>query len=349
MRRNIIDGAHFRQFAASLEKEIGKLKDADIIEEDVVATQKRQVEQLAALEDEWREAVISHEMGKKAYQTFVDHIKEDRKNILAARPFFRERQPIFTKYISPALKAKTVDVTKLYPHHVNWTFIHFVMTALDWPKDSRVVTLAEEIADVRNALVVTNLPLAISRSRIFWSRTPQSHITFMDFVSIASEGLLTAIDKFELPYSDVWCSVAIGRMVGNFIKAYSETTLHFFPTDRRKLYRANKFLAKCAATKAEWTPADVVAAVNDFKTGKGRKKNEDDDGEDKRRSVTSEAEISNLLAAATSIKDTATVEVADESRPDLIYEMGESISVMKQAINTLPLLDKKILTLKGIR
>lgn len=341
MKRNITDAAHFRQFALTLEKQIENIKEGGLyVEEDVIATQKRQVEKLAELETAWRLAVLDHELGVQAYTAFVEHIKNVRKNILAARPYFRERQPVFTAHISPALKYGNIE--GLFPHHINWTFINFAMNAVDWPEDCQVTKLAKEIATIRDELVIINLPLAISRSRIFWSRTPQSHITFMDFVSIAAEGLLAAIDKFVLPYSDVWCSVAIGRMVGNFIEAYSETTLHFYPTDRRKIYRANKFLSKCSAKKREWTVDDVVDAVNTTGT-------KTDEEEPKKRQVTSSAEISNLLAAATSIRDTSNIDVVDEYRPDAAYEMSESISVMKTAINQLTILDKKILALKGVR
>jgi DNA-directed RNA polymerase specialized sigma subunit len=43
----------------------------------------------------------------------------------------------------------------------------------------------------------------------------------MDLVQIAVEGLISAVDKFVLPFSRAFRAVAIGRITGNFITSYS--------------------------------------------------------------------------------------------------------------------------------
>jgi hypothetical protein len=98
------------------------------------------------------------------------------------------------------------------------------------------------------------MPLAIAQAKQFWHKAPSAtkdtRFSFMDFVQIAADGLMSAVDKFVLPGGleanpaliRVWRAVAIGRMKGNFIEMFSETTIHFFPQDKRKLYRANKHL-----------------------------------------------------------------------------------------------------------
>jgi len=344
---------HFRQFALSLERVIAKNKYAKASEEDVVATQKIQIENLTSLETQWREAVIAHRLGASAYKAFVFHILQERRNILAARPYFRERQPVFTASISPAFKQ--ADYERLYPFHINWTFISFIMRTINWPKKSKVFLLAQQIKLARTELVELNLPLAISRSRIFWSRTPKGHLSFMDFISISTEGLLAAVDKFVLPYTPVFCSVAIGRMVGNLIENFSDTMLHFYPTDRRKIYRANKFLSKRVNDKNDWAAPGMVAAVNDGANTK---------------QLTCENEISNLLAAATvlpignsknqsengsggmeckvSTGHINSLESPEETRPDIATENSELLGALHMATRGLSVFEKKLLRMKGI-
>jgi DNA-directed RNA polymerase specialized sigma subunit len=336
---------HFRQFAKSLESRISWYEDENsenaVI---VIDLQKDRVERLVALEDRWRLAVIQSKNGEKVYQAFVSLIRDVRRNVLTARPFFRERQPVFTRSISKALKKR--NWRKLYKFRINWSFISFAMKAAKWRRGGVVEKLAEEIAALRNELVEVNLPLAISRSRIFWSRTPKSHISFMDFTSIATEGLISAVDKFELPYKPVFASVAIGRMTGNFIEDYSQTMLHFFPSDRRKIYRANKFLSR--HSKGEFEIKDLVAAVNKDSTKSQR---------------TTEHEIAELIAAASTVSadtkapgdnsedvpdNVARYEAPEDWRPDVRFEKNERMQALYSAVEKLPLIDRKLLKLLGV-
>lgn len=342
---------HFRSFASSLELAIARY--GHLTEEKVEELQKKQVEKLIQLETNWRLTLIKHNNCEKAYTAFIAHICDERKNVLTARPFFRERQKVFTKSISVALKKRAWR--RLLKFHVNWYFINFVMKSMKWRANSPMVRLTNEIAKARIELVETNLPLAISRSRIFWSRTPKSHLSFMDFISIATEGLLSAVDKFVLPYSKVFCSVAIGRMVGNFIEAYSDTMLHFYPTDRRKIYRANKFMSR--HVKGDFEIEQMVTEVN--KANKVNSKTVVKQLTPKQ--LTSQSEITDLVAAATIVSaDTKApgdvdvpnnicrFEAPDDCRPDVRYEKAQTLNAMYTATSKLSLIDKKLLRMKGL-
>ena len=94
--------------------------------------------------------------------------------------------------------------------------------------------------EIRNNLCEMNLPLAINRSKIFWSKIPDTHLEYMDLIQASSEGLLIAIDKFVPPFKLVFRSVAIGRMVAYMIEDNSETIIKLSPTERRILYLINK-------------------------------------------------------------------------------------------------------------
>lgn len=338
---------HFRQFAASLEAAIAVY--GEMPEKTFIQRQRAQVELLVALEREFRKILIAHWQGPSVYRAFIRFITEQRRNILAARPFFRERQDIFTKQISKALRSRAVR--SLYKFHFNFNFITFVLAAKKWRPNSKITKLANQIADIRNELVTMNMPLAISRARIFWSHTPKSHLSYMDLVQICSEGLMSAVDKFCLPYSKAFRHVAIGRMLGNLIENYSETSVHFYPIDKRKIYRANKLLRKMFPD-GNVDFAKLAAQVNiDPKTGE----------QVPLAHRTNAIEIASLLSAASTVssdsmmpKDSEAPEIGemfadDESnRPDVIVERNEMADVMNAAMAKLPLRDRKVFRMKGI-
>ena len=83
------------------------------------------------------------------------------------------------------------------------------------------------------------MPLAINRAKLFYKKTPRSHLTLLDFIDICTYGLISGVDKFVGDYTKVWRSVCIGRMVGYMIEEYSKTFLRMYPADKKILYRAN--------------------------------------------------------------------------------------------------------------
>jgi len=342
-KRIEVDG-HLRLFAGNLESAISKYER--VPKGKLAEYQKVEVEKLVSLETDFRHVLVKHPWGPAVYRDFVRHICDVNRNILAARPFFRERQAVFTKEISRALKDR--QATGLYQYHANYQFVRWVMASRNWTgtrKGSKVVALARRIDETRTQLIEMNMPLAISRARIFWSRTPSSQLTYMDLIQIAVEGLMSGIDKFVLPYSQAYRHVLIGRMIGNLIEQYSETMVHFYPREKRKIYRANK-----AMSKGPMDFETISAKVND--------------GADLAHQTTPE-EIQNLVAAASMLSGDASLPhadgVADEEltiltraqadesvRPDVRAEEAEVMSVMVDAISKLPLLSRKILQLRGV-
>ena len=331
---------HFRVFAKTLELTLKKYEKLD--ENSLVEFQRKQVDGLAQLEDEFRDALLKHKQGPVVYGSFLRYIREVKRNILTARPFFRERQEVFASGISDALKSD--DAMALGKFHANFHFVRFTMKAINWGKTSRLTKISKKIEAAREELVTMNLPLVISRARVFWSRTPKGHLSFLDLVQIGVEGLIAGVDKYSGAYADNWCGVAIGRMVGNWIENFSATMLHFYPSDKRKLYRAQKFFAR--HPKGEYDLVDVVNQVN-FNSGEKQK--------------TGEEELGNLIAASFVLSSDSKVagetekvtpiakfEDLEERRPDIMVETNEALSKMFLAIELLPLFDRKILRLKGV-
>jgi RNA polymerase sigma factor (sigma-70 family) len=332
---------HFRLFAKSLETIIDEY--GGIEEITLVKRQKAQVEKLVKLEKKFRRTLINHRWGPGVYKSFVNFIIRERKNILAARPYFRERQDVFTSRIAKCLKNEKHK--SLYKFHFNYQFVKFVLDARKWDKGSaKLVKLGKDIEAIRTELVEMNMPLAISRARIFWSKTPKSHLSYMDLVQISCEGLMSAVDKFVLPYSKVFRAVAIGRIIGELIENYSETLVHFYPQDKRKIYRANKRMNR---------HADGV----DYE----RLAEEINEGIEKAQ-MTDASEISGLVAAASHVStdshapteenvvtDALDRFAADPSvQPDVTYEEQEASHALYDAMHVLTPFERKVLRLRGI-
>lgn len=345
-----IEDDHFKRFATSLRAQnTAKYGVASKDKAELVKIQKRQVEKLVALEKEFRRTLIKHPWGPAVYRAFVKFICDEKRNILAARPYFRERQNVFTNRISRALKKR--QDKGLYRFHFNYEFVMFVLRQKAWTKNNmggKIVSLANQIRDLRWELVELNMPLAVARARIFFSRTSKSHLGFMDLVQITAMGLMAGVDKFCLPYGKAFRHTLIGRMIGNLIEQYSETLIHFFPNEKRKVYRANKIISRMG-DKIDWDK--VVAYVN---------------RDVEPQHWTTVPEIQDLLAASSTVSGDTPVAAEDggddedgaalldtfhaeeATQPDVAAENREALAVMSTALPELPLIQRKLLQLKGV-
>lgn len=197
-----------------------------------------------------------------------------------------------------------------------------------------------------------NLPLVISRARIFYSKTPRSHLSFMDLVQVGAGGLLATIDKYYGQYRTVWRSVVRYRISGDHIRDYSDTFLHFYPEDKRRLYSANKFRSR--VLDGEYTEEDLVKYVNDVVAASKAKA--------KYRAVSADQMRHILLASSTVSCDTrpplddeaktdenlAHMASNPEDRPDVRLENTEATALMLKHIKKLPLEDRQLLIMKGV-
>jgi len=338
-----IPDEHFTSFAKSLELTINQYGQ---YEGDFFERQKSQIEGLLLMEKEFRNTLQGHRYGALMYRDFVKFICEERKNILAARPYFRERQDVFKTFISKILKNR--DYEALYQFDVNHHFITFVMHRRKWSNSCSIALRFNAIEKLRKEIIEMNMPLAISRARIFYSRTQRSHLSYMDLLQIAAEGLMAAINKYSLSpegFTRVFRAVVIGRMTGNFIDEYSDTVLHFYPSDKRKIYRANKAIGRFKGESVDYeklaTEVNRDVAVSH---------------------TTSPNEIAELMSAASTVSADSRAAAGEEiygslidnfaaastCQPDLQVEQAQAVSVTRQAIKKLTLFERKFLRLKGV-
>jgi DNA-directed RNA polymerase specialized sigma subunit len=327
--------------------------DAD---QTLLLKQRAQFEGMISKEREFRDYLVSTPIGQQMYRDFMRKICDENGNKLTVRPYFRERQAVCIGPIVQALKNRSAE--ELYQYHFNFNFIDFVMKQRRWPARSRLVRLAAEIAAIRQKIIVTNMPLAISQARLFWSKAPaktqDTRFTFLDFVQIGADGLTSAVDKFVIPSKleldndpgmiSIWRSVAIQRMTGNFIEMFGETSIHFFPRDKRILYRANKHLK------------DHQGQIDFEKLAQQVNEDLRPDGPQ-----TTASELASLMGAASTHTSADTNDDPDSQdsvlersaatadwQPDTRFEQMQLGHVLRRSLKLLPLQEQKLLVLKGV-
>ena len=310
-------------------------------------TQKRQVEELMDAEKKFKDVVLKYRQSTEVYKKFLQKVCIQNRNILSARPYFREAATTFSKFITPAIKSGNIDELKKFG--INYQFIKFIKDTWLGPFPKRAGELFARVHKARTLLIEDNMPLAVNRAKLFYRKVPKSHLTLMDMIGISSLGLTSAVDKWVGPYSPVFRSVIIGRAVGNLIDNYSDTMLHFFPSDKRVLYKANSIRGRRGIDDInELAEAINNAFEQDGKEGKSVPKLQVNGGE-----------LSDLMNAASVVSADSTVNnegygvysYTQDASQDIesAYIERESTVEMLMYAKNLPILHRKILRLKGIK
>lgn len=342
----------FYKLAAQVTRALERNKDGTL--------QKEQVEELLEAERRFKETVLRYRQSTEVYKRFLQKICVQNKNILTARPYFRETAKRFSKNVTPAIKAATRptsdDLTqrqaieKLKTFDINYQLISFIKKNWLGPFPERAKKLFERVHKARTRLIEDNMPLAINRAKLFYRKTPRSHLTLLDMISICGMGLAAGIDKYSAEeYSPVFRSVCIGRMVGNLIDDYSSTMLHFFPSDKRILYKANTLRARQGITDM----VELAAAVNkSFAQDKA-------EGKSVPKNKVLPSQLADLMGAASTVSADETVneegfgvyDFTASAIPDPEKESveREEFRKVRNAVKYLPLMHRKILQLKGVR
>jgi len=346
----------FQDLAASV--------NAAIIKNDgLIGDQEEQVELLVQLERKFKYHIQKYqqcaELYKKFIKMFVDLRDEEEveadpdkefENILSAQPYFREKTENFSK-ISKAIKAN--DHVDLMTYNINFQMIDFIVKNWRGNVPERAKRYYDDFLEARRILIENNLPLAINRAKVFYRKTPKSHLTLLDLIDICTYGLISGIDKFDGEYSKVWRSVCIGRMVGYMIEEYSKTFLKMYPSDKKILYRANALKYRMKIEDV----GELTKAVNEsFKQDKA-------EGKSCPKLPISELHIPTLLNGSSYVSaDPTRVENDDEESEASIYDMSANneesaedklihndlMDRVFEAAKNLTNLEKKIIRLKGV-
>lgn len=311
------------------------------------SNQEQQVEELLDAERKFKSTILMYRQANEIYKKFLQRVCIQNKNILSARPYFRETATSFSKKITPSIKA--ADIATLQTFDINYQFIKFIKESWLGPFPKRAEQLYQRVHVARTILIENNMPLAINRAKLFYRKVPRSHLSLMDLIEICAMGLAAGIDKWCGKYSPVFRSVCIGRMVGNMIDSYSETTLHFYPSDKRILYKANSIRGRQGIEDM----GELTRAVNEsFRL-------DELEGKSIPKKNITVSELAALMSAASTVSADATVndegfgvyQFTPDSAPDAEYALieRESTSKMLTVAKNLPLLHRKVLRLKGIK
>jgi DNA-directed RNA polymerase specialized sigma subunit len=313
-------------------------------------SQKEQVEELFLAEKLFKEEILKYKYSNQIYKRFIQKIKVEDRNILYSKPYFRESAITFSKKITPCLKNDDTDGLKKF--NINFQLIQFIKNNWRGPLGVKAERLFQRVRRAREVLMENNLPLVINAAKLFYRKVPRSDLTLMDMISTATTGLSIAIDKYcgdkTGKYSEVFRSVILGRATGNLIRDYSATQLHFYPSDRKVLYRSNTIRGRQGITEIN----ELTAAVNaSFEADKLEGKNVP-----KHKIVASDLQY--LLNASSMVSVENTVDENDfnayDRTPDDKVGAEESIidietkETVSRLIKELPVLHRKILRLKGI-
>src|SRR5271169_4979330 len=86
----------FYKLTVEITKALEKNKDGSI--------QKEQVEELLDAEKKFKDTVLKYRKATEVYKKFLQKVCIQNKNILSARPYFRETAISFSKRITPTIK-----------------------------------------------------------------------------------------------------------------------------------------------------------------------------------------------------------------------------------------------------
>jgi hypothetical protein len=304
------------------------------------AQQKAQVERMMDLEEVFRESINTYKQSDKIYHKFLMHIKIERGNILTARPFFRENSKNFGKYVSPAFKEDNIEKIKQF--HINYKFMKFVIKNWRGNLPLNVKKIWKEHQGVRQKIIENSMPLAINEAMKFYKATPKGHLTLMDMVNASVSGLCIGVDKWVGPFRTVFRSVCIGRMKGNIMELYNQTSLHYYPSDKKIIYKANLLKSREKIEDSEM----LLEIINQYLK----------DSNDKRQLEMYELEY---IMNGSTIKSVET-EIDDEGfsiydtyidEKNDIEKNIEKIDMLKNILiqcEKLKIIEKKIIKLKGV-
>jgi hypothetical protein len=307
---------------------------------DFTKKQKAQVERMMELEEIFKKVINSYKQSDKIYYKFLMHIKIEKGNILMARPFFRENSKTFGKDISPAFKED--DIQKIKEFHINYKFILFVIENWKGNIPTKAMDAWEEHQEVRRQIIENSMPMAINEAMKFYKAVPKNHTTLMDIINASVAGLCIGVDKWVGPFKTVFRSVCLSRMKSNIMDIYNQTFLHYYPSDKKIIYKSNLLKSREKIKDQK----KLLDAVNNYL----------EENNDKR--VLENHELQNLLNGSSleSIEVSATEEgfsiydtYIDENNDT--EKNIEKLDILKQALvncENLLIIERKIIRLKGV-
>jgi len=280
-------------------------------------------------EELWRKLLLTTDEGKDIYKKFINYILLDRKNILDARPYFRVRQSDFLVKVNPFIKNKNSEPLSLL--RINFTFITWALNNLsEIPIKRDLIIIYQRIMKLRNDFLIKNSPLLINRMKLIYSSYSFLYKDMQELISISSNAALVALDKFvpiideitgEEKYTSVLLSSIIGRINAAAIQDNINNKIHMYPKDRKILSSLRKM------KNSGFSKEEICEVMN-----------------------ISESEMERLTNSGhmVSLEDIHNYQIESDDEPEDNFERADLFAKMNRQVNTLSVLEKKILHLKGL-
>lgn len=300
---------------------------------------------LCSLETQFSKKLRSTADGRKVYEKFVYKINRMKGGIKVAKPYFRERQDVFSETVNRAIRENKPEM--MYDIPINYKFVRYAMENItkvdkkgrpvDPPK--KIVELHESIKVTREQIISKYLHLALNKAKVFSKSMYIGYSDFSDILQLANEALVLAVDKYVVDdNSSSFHVMAIGRIVGHLIaygSAPSSATIGLH--NQKKLYQIRKLMQKNPGINNK-EMAEILKIA--------------------------EKEIDELIEATkySSLDQPVNADMEDSSLGDFVAdqkcetnnphsntEHSQLVSMLYSKMDQLSIIEQKVLKLKGIK
>ena len=272
--------------------------------------------------------------GQKIYKDLIQEVVDSSAGIRSARNYFRLRQKYHKETINRGMAE--VNPTLYYKVPINHKFCKFALDNL--PRQYKSLEkLYQEIIEIRQEIVTKHLYLALNRAKIFNKSSYGAYINLEDLIQLANEALVVAVDKFVIEGENSnFHHVAIGRMIASFIE-HSNTfsSVSIGPSPGKRLYKIKRVLQGNPSLSNKEVSEILEIAENEVNDLLGATSYKSLDDQVSKDNETRNHEIF--------VDKTNTFE-----RQDVFVEKKEQKKMLFKSLETLSVIELKILILKGL-
>lgn len=274
---------------------------------------------------------------------FFRYFSQDDCNILKLKPFFRIMSTGFAEQIFKAFRNQDKSI---FNEGLNFKFFSWMesqkLNTLVYGFDSNFTKLKQ----ARQDLCMGCIFLAVNRARIFQFQGRKTRSDALTWIDTAVEGMLAAIDKFVPGQSKkgfnlakAFRSVAIGRMQEALMVEGASTLIKIPSNDKKILYRSNLAVNRHKLWKFE----DILAFVREsFPTVT----------EEKLRMIMNAKSVV-MESSGTDNENSSILDYLDANREQAAETIEDRLAnreehdIVRTAIESLPLLQKKLILILG--
>lgn len=315
-------------------KQVSKLDVADLFKK------------LCNLEVQFSKRLRSTAEGRKVYEKFVYKINRMKGGIKVAKPYFRERQDIFSETVNRAIRENKPDM--MYDIPINYKFVRYAMENITTKTDKegnvikpskKIIELYEDIKITREEIISKYLHLALNKAKVFSKSMYIGYSDFSDVLQLANEALVLAVDKYVVDEnSSSFHVMAIGRIIGHLI-AYgaSPSSATIGLHNQKKLYQIRKLMQKNPGIKNKEIAEVLKIAEKEIDELIEATKYSSLD-----QPVNSDMEDSSL-------GDYIPDQKGEQNNPHSNTEHSQLVGMLYSKMDQLSVIEQKILRLKGIK